>query len=243
MRMLFSILSIALVLALLPSNFISNAVFEKKFDFAGVDGELRPELFENLPISKSWGWWRFHLKDVENLLESDPRVLRAHVEPCQDSSWWEFGCFSIDVTERTPALVVRSNDSLWLATEDGALIRKVEAGDKAASLPRVEEILSDSPTAEILRARFRFLIRSIRTFQDEVGRRVDSIKWIGNGEFSVKFSGISFETIFSGAQGDLEVLKAEAKRLRRLLHHYAGKEQTIGKIDLAYRKVAVVTPR
>lgn len=233
------LLSLSLIVI---SAFILNSFIEKRFDFAGASGELRPEIVQNLPLSKHWLWWRFNLRAVSDLLEQDPRILSAKVEMCDDRKWYELGCFSIDVTERTPAFVVSSEDVMWLATEDGALLRRVEADDLADSLPKVESVFMDSPTSEIVRARFRFLIRAIRICEEEVMKRVTSVRWIGNGEFGVSFDGMRFESLFSGSQNDVETVRAEAKRLRKLLRHYAGREVEIGGIDLAYRRVAVVSP-
>ena len=112
--------------------------------------------------------------------------------------------------------------------------------DEGNPLPLVDGLLEESISPQVTEARAAFVFKALEVIEGELGRRVDYLRVNEEGELLVSFPPQGFVAVFSGKDGDIEVLGREVRRLRAVLGQFRGGEERLKRVDLAFERVAVV---
>ena len=226
-----------------------NALYRRDLRFEGLKMLSPQQLTQWLPHHKSTWWWYWRRGALSGGLMTHPLVRRAEVEPCAEFNW---GCFNVRVRERRAAAWVVLEGEPWLAGSDGSLIAPVSDpqrlieifGDQTAALerlPLIEGLAAGAGMApQIVAARLKHAIAAARLIAAESGYAIERMQLAGNGEVEVRFHGVPAAAKFDVIKGRAARLRKEARRFRRVLEEFRGREDVVRAVDLAYDKMAVV---
>lgn len=93
---------------------------------------------------------------------------------------------------------------------------------------------------DLMRAQLSAAAKLCDTVEKEVGRSVRELEFLGQGDFSVFFDGLSFPVVFA-AGSDVKVpLIEQGIRCAALLKQLNGRFMEVLKIDLAFDRVGIV---
>lgn len=229
----------------------NRTFIEKKITVRGLRTLRAEAIHARLPASRSIPWWIMNRNQIEAILTQTSFIQEADIQPCESwfSSW---GCFVIDISERSPAYLTTSGSDMLVLGDDGAVIvsfplNSLEERLGALLDPAVRkpillvDMITPGVSSDVVKARFAYLSQAIATIEREGGVGISRVQLLPNGEIVVRLASQPFDVQFDSPQENPDRLADEAQRLRRLLLELKGKEASITRIDLAYDKLAVVT--
>jgi len=193
-------------------------------------------------------WWHINLNQVRAQLAQNPMIEKAEVDRCGGLRW---GCFSIRIGERQPALLALVADKLWLVGSDGGFMfpmspQVIEENswplryETLGRPPFIRKLGGEALAPDILKARLAYARRAIIEIEREVNLKVESVEVKPNGEADVRFHSLALTATFGAAYQEVQGLQEEARRLRVILDKFKENPGILRQVDLAFNKQAVV---
>lgn len=222
---------------------VRTSIYQPTIRIEGAGPATEARLIESIPEGRSVFWWLQHRGDVATKLLDNGLVQSARVANC---SFWRLGCISIVIEERTARLIAFVGTQPWLVDSKGAFIAPATSKSSGnvkgveQTLPYLRGVVSDIESPDVLTGRVQHAVRALDVIEAESGLAVEAIDIQINGELKVKFHSYEFISIFDADSEQLTVIRAEAKRLKRLLKDFKGRLDAISQIDLAFDHSAVV---
>lgn len=220
-----------------------NSLEVRQIRVEGLSILSRTEIEKALPNNRSAVWWKLNDTQIQGMLKKNPWIADATVSQCPGSLSGAWGCFVISVKERVPAYVATVDQSLWLIDRDGSFITPLADATSrgySASLVSVRGLASRSSSPDLVRAQLASATHLLEDIRESVDREVESLEFIGNGDFSVSFTGLPFPIIFGGSRDSKVSVREQGVRCAELLRHIQDRFSEIEKIDLAFDRVGVV---
>ncbi len=238
------------------SSKLHTALYQREIRVSGASIISEKSLKLDSFASNSSIWWRLNHSEIERQILADPIVATASVRPC---TTFALGCFTVNITERTPNMIASINNRYWVVGDDGGLLAslplekelfarldQLALAGKVIDLkeaPRVTGLMPEGASEEVLKARYAYLKSAMPVIESLSDKRVGSVKFYENGELEVRFKEMDIPVVFGYAAGDLDIVKKGAKRLRRILSELGTNTGNLEKIDLAMDKVVVVSTK
>lgn len=107
-----------------------------RIEIAGNELLSQKDVLDRLPLSRDNLWWYQNTRMMSYLLAKDPLVKEAIIEPCVPI-WFNlknistavnaWGCFRVDIVERTPSFRLALGHQQWLIDDEGVLLTVIPA--------------------------------------------------------------------------------------------------------------------
>jgi len=234
------------------------------------------DVLKYLPMKRDNLWWYQNRVPISLGLKKHPLIKSALIEPCPPvqlnlkkltSIIETWGCFKVEINERTPRFRVQLGLSQWLVDEEGVSLVMIPSAQEAVGaqvgiqpagsissdsidarfkkLPLLEGAISDLMSPDEANARIRYLIDKVRHLCSITGMNVTSIKFLDRGEMLVRFESVPFAVRFGSelhtVPGDFTrvALDEQVERLKTLAPRVLG-DKEVEEIDLGFNKLAVI---
>jgi len=219
---------------------------DKEIRIEGLSVLSRAEVERALPLSESVVWWKMHSTDIQSRLEQNPWVQSVSIAECEGSRVSSWGCFVLSIKERTPTYRATVDNVQWIIDRGGSFIAPV--GDPAAkgyarNLITVQGLASRSTSPDIVRAQLAAASHLLGILEREVRRPIQALEFLDQGDFSVRFGGLSFPVVFGAGEDAKVPLSDQGQRCAQVLLRLQDRFGEIEKIDLAFDRVGVVKLR
>jgi hypothetical protein len=256
--------SVRASLAQIPeSTFVRNleqSYLKKEVRISGLS-VLGPERVRKLlPLERSITWWHLNRETVLNTVREQPFIEQASIQRCstkgsdlEDSGFlsalvYGLRCFDLRVIERSPSLITELKGESWLVARGGALLMPIELSNDNLELLRDQfgtiAILAGLERAnyspDLLQHRLKYAEQALRLIRAESSQPIERAEMLENGELEVTLRGLALRARFEYSPDAPERIKDEARRLKALLEHYKGREDSLKEVDLAFNNLAVV---
>lgn len=228
--------------------------YEREVSISGQELTAGIDLLTDALRSRSNLWWLISKSKIEAEMMHSPFVKQASVSTCGGYTW---GCFEVVVTERQPLLLAAVGSKTWVIAGDGAfmtpldelfaLVRTNNTPElkrklvQISKLPLIEGLVDAGGSTSISRSRFHYTNQALTIIQAESGMKIERLAIHKNGELSVKFRSLGFLVVFGYEESERSNLKEEAQRLKLLIGELALRLDEIRKVDLAFKKMAVIS--
>ena len=232
-------------------NELSRWWREKEIRVAGTHTLSDSEVLESVSVNASVATWHLNGQGVTSLLSRNPWVRNVTVRGCEGEREWSVRCFTLDVDERAPLFVSVGKEGAWLIADDGTVLEEEKSPERTLGVrarysfdkrevPRVVGLMHRDTSPEVMQGRLRYMATAMQVIQSSTDLDIEQVKFESNGELTVRFYDHKFTATFDFVKDDLQALRQEGNRLRRMLSEFKGDLSRVEAIDLAFNKIAVV---
>jgi hypothetical protein len=217
---------------------------EKEIRIAGLDLLKRSEVERLLPVDRSVLWWQLNRSQVEAKVAANTWVSHAKLSSCSGGSLAErWGCFLVAVEERQPLFTTDFKGDSWVIDRQGVfvaplveLLRRNFVGE----LISVRGVADGALEPSLVRAQLSAAAPLCDTLSKVVGRGVQDLEFLAQGDFAVRFKGLNFPVVFAAGKDAGVDLEDQGARFAALLKQIAVRLGDVERIDLAFDRVGVV---
>ena len=227
---------------------VDSLIYDKRVSLSGLNRLDVEDLKEIIPSHKSVIWWLINSSEIEKKLLSNAYIQQARLSRCKGLRW---GCFEIEILERKPKFLALLGGEVWTLGDDGGFIapikhKSVDFGIKENFKQDLKEavlikgLLERQYSPDILEAELARLIKVLEIVEDETKLKVQELVMQVDSDLSLKFHLYDFSVKIEFRDENLNKIKDQAQRLRKVLSATRADIKEIAEIDLAFDKLAVV---
>ncbi len=219
----------------------SFRIKELRFKVTGGISEDYPRSL--LTKNRNALYWLLFSGKVEEVYAKDLLFESVQIERCD---FFNLFCYEVEVVGREPSLIQFIGKRSWLVDAHGVVIRPITLPQAEAmnfNLPRVI-LLPDGITLspQILSARRNFALRLFELLS-KVHLQAEELFFDQKGELILKLKSYAFEVVLEFKPGKYKRLQRQLDRLKFIIDDLGQAHQAVAKIDLAFERQAVITPK
>ena len=224
------------------SSVVQRVLYQPEILLSGLKILRDQEVLNELPDS-SVLWLRWNSHEVEAALQRHPLIGQARLQPC---SWHAWSCFKIEIEERVPTSVIKSDRGAWIVGRDGAFLVPATRENFARLFPANERPLliegawGTGARVDEISARVGTIQQALATIESRSGFGIESVNYRRGGELVVRFQKQSFSATFDITDNRAPSLADQVERMLAILATLKQRHAEIMSLDLALPKSAVV---